>query len=156
MGLWYFFEDILQTWHLLFTLICSTVGSTVRAVSWLLVFSGHCILAKWLLLSSAYTWDERLLIGISQLSASQFKDMAEKAFHSRNWSLLLVAFCWWGGSALILSLEASRHRSKGFSPGMWDELRHKHKMKMQSQTPYLPKNSQIICSSKKFQEWWGP
>lgn len=107
-------------------------GLKVRAVSWLLVFSGHCILAKWLLLSSAHTWNERWLIDISQLSASQFKEMADKAAHSRNQSLLLVAFCWWGGSALILSLEASRRRGKGFLPGMWDGLRHKHKMKMQS------------------------
>lgn len=97
-------------------LMCSSMCSTVRAISWLLVYSGCCILAKWILLSSAQISEERLLIDISQLSASQFKEMAKKGCSQQK----LVAFCWWGQSAPILSLEASRHTSKGSLLKLWD------------------------------------
>lgn len=64
-----------------------------RAVSWLLCTVD---IASWLSGFSSVVFrpeDERWIIDISQLSASQFKEMADEAAHSRNWSLLVVVFC---------------------------------------------------------------
>lgn len=96
---------------------------TVDTASWLSGFSSVLLRLRLLRFCS----DERLLIDISQLSVSQFKEMVDRAAHSRSWSLLLAALCWWDRSAPILSLEDSRHPSKGSLLKLWGYLRHKHK-----------------------------